>query len=176
MALGVIFSLRVVILAPVILELYFRQKVVRNPNDQTFTLWPVEVCRQVVQGLSIVFACVPFMKPFFTSLDHGMTRIDDERRLARRTVYVSEKESGWRAYRVVRSAIESLTRGSQERGSQGRGSSEEDLNTSKSESSQQSCGPSGIMRTMTFEVRSEEGPGIRDASVYSRPAHMGYVP
>ncbi|KAL8826830.1 MAG: hypothetical protein Q9170_007254 [Blastenia crenularia] len=45
-----------------------------------FHLWPEVVCAQIVQSLSIITACVPYLKPFFDSLESGMIRNDDLRR------------------------------------------------------------------------------------------------
>ncbi|KAL8724734.1 MAG: hypothetical protein Q9181_006698 [Wetmoreana brouardii] len=49
-------------------------------HDITFNLWPTVVCTQIVQSLSIITACVPYLKHFFDSLKTGMIRSDDVRR------------------------------------------------------------------------------------------------
>lgn len=53
--------------------------------DRTFTTWTVVICSQFIQALSIITACVPYLKPFFSSLETGMIRIDDSRRLESRS-------------------------------------------------------------------------------------------
>lgn len=50
-------------------------------KDYTYASWPVVVCSEFVQVLSIVTACIPYLKPFFASLESGMIRTDDSRRL-----------------------------------------------------------------------------------------------
>lgn len=43
-------------------------------------MWQAVVAAQVVQCLSIVTACVPYLKPFLDSLESGQMRADDLRR------------------------------------------------------------------------------------------------
>lgn len=43
-------------------------------------MWQAVVATQVVQCLSIVTACVPYLKPFLDSLESGQMRADDLRR------------------------------------------------------------------------------------------------
>ena len=38
-----------------------------------------------MQSFSIIFACIPYLKPFFASLESGLIRIDDTRRREGRT-------------------------------------------------------------------------------------------
>ena len=40
---------------------------------------------QLVQSFSIIFACIPYLKPFFASLESGLIRSDDTRRREGRT-------------------------------------------------------------------------------------------
>lgn len=42
--------------------------------------WPIVICSLCVVSFSIVTACVPYLKPFFASLESGMLRTDDLRR------------------------------------------------------------------------------------------------
>lgn len=51
-----------------------------NSRNPTLDFWSTAVCTQVVQNLSIITACVPYLKPFFESLESGMIRSDDLRR------------------------------------------------------------------------------------------------
>lgn len=46
----------------------------------TFSLWPVTLAMTLVQSLSVITSCVPYLKPFFLSLESGMIRSDDIRR------------------------------------------------------------------------------------------------
>lgn len=75
----VVFSLRVFVAAAIIPELIFIVRAGQS-EDRTFAAWPAVVCALFVQCLSIVFACVPFLKPFFGALESGMIRMDDTRR------------------------------------------------------------------------------------------------
>ena len=48
--------------------------------NYTYDAWPDALCVQLVQSLSIITACLPYLKPFFASLQTGMIRNDDLRR------------------------------------------------------------------------------------------------
>ena len=73
-------------------ELVFRKKGA-NPSDRTFAPWVRVICSQFVQTLSIITACVPYLKPFFSSLETGMIRADDSRRLESRSIPLSNERS-----------------------------------------------------------------------------------
>ncbi|KAI7772876.1 hypothetical protein LA080_015101 [Diaporthe eres] len=75
----IVFSLRVFVAAAIIPELIFVHRAGQSA-DRTFAAWPAVVCALFVQCLSIVFACVPYLKPFFGALESGMIRMDDTRR------------------------------------------------------------------------------------------------
>ena len=49
-------------------------------SDATYMLWRVVICDVVVQNMSIITACIPYLKPFIQSLESGMIRTDDLRR------------------------------------------------------------------------------------------------
>lgn len=49
-------------------------------NDPAFDLWPASISTQAVQCLSIITTCIPYLKPFLTSLESGLYRADDLRR------------------------------------------------------------------------------------------------
>ena len=51
-----------------------------DSTDLTLDLWLPALCTQFVQNLSIVTACVPYLKPFYLGLESGMIRTDDLRR------------------------------------------------------------------------------------------------
>ena len=69
----------------IICELLYINRAARSA-DRTFARWPVAVCSQFVQALSIMTACVPYLKPFFASLESGMIRTDDAKRLESRSI------------------------------------------------------------------------------------------
>ena len=53
---------------------------VRDTNDLIFAIWPVTLCTQTVQCLSIVTYSSLYLKPLFEALDSGFMRSDDLRR------------------------------------------------------------------------------------------------
>lgn len=93
-----VFALRIFVVAAIVIELIFRDRA-GQALDQTFASWPVVVCTLFVQCLSIIFACVPYLRPFFGALESGMIRMDDTRRREGRTTrgggfsYKKSKES-----------------------------------------------------------------------------------
>ena len=84
------------VIGAIISELIFRHRAHRS-SDQTFSTWPVVVCLQLVQSLSIIFGCIPYLKPFFASLESGLIRVDDTRRREGRTSLFSYRlpSKGW---------------------------------------------------------------------------------
>lgn len=61
------------------LQLGFSKRA-HGSTDLTLDLWLPALCTQFVQNLSIVTACVPYLKPFYLGLESGMIRTDDLRR------------------------------------------------------------------------------------------------
>ena len=51
-----------------------------DPIDPTLNTWPVTICTQIIQCLSIVCACCLYLKPFLDSLESGLYRSNDRRR------------------------------------------------------------------------------------------------
>lgn len=49
-------------------------------QDPSLNFWPTAISTQAVLNLSIITACIPYLKPFFESLESGMIRSDDLRR------------------------------------------------------------------------------------------------
>lgn len=60
-----------------------------DSQNPTLDFWSTAVCTQVVENLSIITACVPYLKPFFESLESGMIRSDDLRRRGMKFPYGS---------------------------------------------------------------------------------------
>lgn len=48
--------------------------------DQLFDMWPVIICTQVIQCLSIMSACILHLRPFLEALTSGFINGDDLRR------------------------------------------------------------------------------------------------
>lgn len=59
-------------------------------QDPTFDLWPVAICTQTVLCLSILSACVLYLRPFFETLESGWMRVDDIRRRTKQHLYGSD--------------------------------------------------------------------------------------
>ncbi|KAJ8067126.1 hypothetical protein OCU04_004501 [Sclerotinia nivalis] len=78
-----IFGSRICVVAAVSCQLYYSNEEIHDP---TFDPWTTTICNQIVQCLSIVTACVPYLKPFLDSLESGMLRTDDLRRRGGTTV------------------------------------------------------------------------------------------
>ena len=49
-------------------------------NDLTLKAWPATLCALIVQCLSVIAACIPYLKPFLDSLESGMMNNDQLRR------------------------------------------------------------------------------------------------
>ncbi|PKY03464.1 hypothetical protein P168DRAFT_318925 [Aspergillus campestris IBT 28561] len=65
--LGAVFTLRIVVIVAILIQLIYASKTAHS-TDVTFDTWPVAVATQLTQCLSIVTACSPQFKPFLDSL------------------------------------------------------------------------------------------------------------
>lgn len=74
-----VFGSRIFVVPAVACQIYFSNKSL-NSTDPTFAMWQAVVVAEIVQCLSIVTACVPYLKPFLDSLESGQLRADDLRR------------------------------------------------------------------------------------------------
>lgn len=112
---------RLILIVAVVAQLaYFNSATLSD--DLTFDLWPTVVCTQFIQSLSIIMACVPYLKPFFDSLVSGMIRNDDVRRrglgpehycpapLSRTSPGSAHVEDTWLAAKPLKATIEMDTR------------------------------------------------------------------
>jgi len=85
-ALASIFSCRVFVIIPTIIQIvYLRQTV--DSRDRTHDPWLAVLLSQILNSLSVVVSCVPYLKPFFESLESGLLRADDMRRLSKSKGY-----------------------------------------------------------------------------------------
>ncbi|TGO46529.1 hypothetical protein BOTNAR_0581g00040 [Botryotinia narcissicola] len=78
-----IFGTRICVIAAVCCQLYYLNQRISDP---TFDPWRTTICNQIVQCLSIITACVPYLKMFLDSLESGLLRLDDLRRRGGRAV------------------------------------------------------------------------------------------
>ena len=53
---------------------------ITSTSDATFDVWPIAICAQVAQCLSIITACTFYMKPLLDSLQSGFLQVGDLRR------------------------------------------------------------------------------------------------
>lgn len=44
----------------------------KSGNDLALEAWPATLCALIVQSLSVIAACIPYLKPFLDSLESGM--------------------------------------------------------------------------------------------------------
>ncbi|MCJ1246644.1 hypothetical protein MMC30_003853 [Trapelia coarctata] len=91
------FSARIVVIACIVPEVIYRRQAYIS-EDFTFAVWPAVICSQWVTSMSIVTASVPYLQPFFKSLQSGMIRTDDTRRRDGTTIlgnYRSKKSANW---------------------------------------------------------------------------------
>lgn len=68
-------------------------KIVSGGHDSTFDLWLPTLAVQVIQNLSIITACIPYLKPFLESLETGMLGSEDHRRHRLSTTYPNTHET-----------------------------------------------------------------------------------
>jgi len=73
------FATRISIIGAVIAQLVFLRRF-SGSSDKTFDGWHYDLLTVIVQNLSVITACVPFVKNFMLGLESGMIRIDDQER------------------------------------------------------------------------------------------------
>ncbi|KAI9695990.1 MAG: hypothetical protein M1820_008331 [Bogoriella megaspora] len=73
------FATRVIVVIASICDIVFWDKFGRS-SDPTLHGWPIIICTQTIQCLSIIAACVLFLKPFLETLESGFIRSDNLRR------------------------------------------------------------------------------------------------
>ena len=69
---------RVVIAAAI--RIAYLAKEPNSGNDLTLKAWPATLCALIVESLSVIAACIPYLKPFLDSLESGMMNNDQLRR------------------------------------------------------------------------------------------------
>lgn len=55
-------------------QVYFLNSRYAGSSDPTFDLWLVVLITEIVQSLSLITACIPYLKPFLQALETGMIR------------------------------------------------------------------------------------------------------
>ncbi|KAL8825326.1 MAG: hypothetical protein Q9191_004485 [Dirinaria sp. TL-2023a] len=57
-----------------IVQIYLLNNRYAGSSDPTFDLWLVILVTEIVQSLSLITACIPYLKPFLQALETGMIR------------------------------------------------------------------------------------------------------
>ena len=67
------------VIAAVICQIIFLNRI-KPSSDLTFQIWPVTLCVQLVQCLSILATCLVYLRPFLDSLETGFIQVGDLKR------------------------------------------------------------------------------------------------
>ncbi|CAD6570014.1 MAG: 3-hydroxyanthranilic acid dioxygenase [Alectoria sarmentosa] len=78
-SVGLTFALRITVCIASICKLVYWNKA-RYSHDLTYEIWPVTICTQTIQCMSIASFCFLYLKPLFEILDSGFIRSDELRR------------------------------------------------------------------------------------------------
>ena len=89
--------------AAVICQIVFLNRI-KSSSDPTFHIWPVTLCVQLVQCLSILATCLVYLQPFFDSLETGFIQVGD---LKRQNVpgFGYNPEEGFKSPKETRSGL-----------------------------------------------------------------------
>ncbi len=79
-------------------KLVFLRKT-QQVTDPILNTWPVTLCTQTVQCLSIVSACFLYLKPFLDSVEAGFIRNNDMRQQASGIAYYRYDSGGSSSHR-----------------------------------------------------------------------------
>lgn len=71
---------------------------VSDAGDMTLEAWPAALCALIVESLSIIVACIPYLKPFLDSLESGMMNNDKLRREGMTDLYGRSKTQATSSY------------------------------------------------------------------------------
>ncbi|MCJ1365418.1 hypothetical protein MMC16_004539 [Acarospora aff. strigata] len=89
------FAPRMSVLAAILAQLIYLNRTSTSTPDPTYTTLPLVLTTQLVQNLSVITACIVYLKPFFESLESGMIRSDDLRRRRLKILGKGSKGSGY---------------------------------------------------------------------------------
>ncbi|KAL8930816.1 MAG: hypothetical protein Q9208_000357 [Pyrenodesmia sp. 3 TL-2023] len=70
------FVARIIVIAITIVQIYYLRTQAASSRDPTYDLWIVSLLGVVVCSLSLITACIPYLKPFLEALETGMIRAD----------------------------------------------------------------------------------------------------
>ena len=63
-------------MAATVTLIYYTHTRISGSKNLTFDLWQVVLWTEIVQALSLITACIPYLKPFLEALETGMIRAD----------------------------------------------------------------------------------------------------
>ena len=63
-------------IAATAIQIYYTNHEIPGSADLTFDLWQVVLWTEIVQAVSLITACIPYLKPFLEALETGMIRAD----------------------------------------------------------------------------------------------------
>ncbi|VUC35668.1 unnamed protein product [Clonostachys rosea] len=95
-----VFGCRIFIIPPIISHMYYFKRTANSPNP-IFDMWEPTVIVQVIQCLSIMATCIPYLKPFMDSLNSGQMAAGDYRG-TRSKGSNSRSQSGYASARMSR--------------------------------------------------------------------------
>ncbi|EXK77167.1 hypothetical protein FOQG_18121 [Fusarium oxysporum f. sp. raphani 54005] len=73
-----VFGSRLLIVPPIICHMYYYKRAVDSKNP-LFDMWQPTVLIQIIQCLSVMATCIPYLKPFLDSLESGQMIAGDLR-------------------------------------------------------------------------------------------------
>ncbi|KAK7431015.1 hypothetical protein QQZ08_002545 [Neonectria magnoliae] len=73
-----VFGCRVFIIPPIICHMYYYKRAIDSKNP-LFNMWVPTIILQVIQCMSVMATCIPYLKPFLDSLESGQMIAGDLR-------------------------------------------------------------------------------------------------
>lgn len=77
-------------------------------GDLTSEAWPATLCALIVESLSVIAACIPYLKPFLDSLESGMMNNDQLRREGMSDLYGRGRSKGTGSHQPKKASYDVL--------------------------------------------------------------------
>lgn len=90
------FAVRILVVPTAVIRIVYLTKV-SNTGDFTLRAWPAALCALIEESLSVIAACIPYLKPFLDSLESGMMNNDQLRREGLTELYGHTKSRATRS-------------------------------------------------------------------------------
>ncbi|KAH7110960.1 hypothetical protein EDB81DRAFT_369402 [Dactylonectria macrodidyma] len=71
-----VFGSRILIIPPAMCHMYYYKRAA-DSNNPMFSMWRSTVIIQVIQCMSVMTTCIPYLKPFMDSLDSGQMKASE---------------------------------------------------------------------------------------------------